>query len=99
VLVAKLAFEPEHAEVVAADKVDVITGLVLDPRNVVERHVGYRRIGEVDIGVDMLLLGEEHAAFDADVAGAVGRRGWSRNDCRSNCGEEIIAHWGCHPFL
>ena len=41
-LVAKLALEPEHAEVVAADEVDVIAGLVLDPGDVVERHVGVR---------------------------------------------------------
>src|SRR5438128_6477578 len=45
VLVAELALEPEHAEVVAADKVDVIAGLVLDPGDVVEGNVGHRRIG------------------------------------------------------
>ena len=34
-LVAKLAFEPEHAEVVAADQIDVIALLVFDAADVV----------------------------------------------------------------
>jgi hypothetical protein len=100
-LVADLTFEPEHAEVVSDEGVDVVAHLVVEAERIVERRVGRdqrrsscrglrRRVVDEQVGV--LILREEDAAFDADVAGAVaghGRRG--NRGCR-NGGEKIFSH-------
>ena len=93
-LVAELAFDPEHAEVVAADEVDVVAVLPPDPADVAFGDVGGRcgRSSEVDRSEDVLVPWEQDAAFDADIAGAVpgGRRSGDRG--RGDCGKKIFAH-------
>ncbi len=101
-LVAKLTFEPEHAEIVTGDHVDVVALLVVEPERVAEGRVGRpddnrrrRCLGGrvVDEQVGILILRDHDTTFDSDVAGAVAG---SRRRCHCgnrSCGEKIFAHW------
>src|SRR4051812_44833011 len=62
VLVAELAFEPEHPEVVTRVQIDVVAGLVADGRDLVRTEVLRPGVGEVDEAANMLAPREQDAA-------------------------------------
>ena len=89
-LVAKLTLEPEQAEIVAADDVDVIAGLELHIGDVVADDVGPGDGvgGEVHRPVEILRLREQDTALDPDIAALVagrGRRGDRHRGSASGC--------------
>jgi hypothetical protein len=96
-LVTDLSFDPEHAEVVAADHVGVVTRLVVDVgSSIIMRQAagdagkGRGGIGSVDIdaGVPWCRCSDFHPHIRRTVA-SHGRRG----DCRRrNGGKQEIAH-------
>ena len=92
-LVAELAFDPEHAEVVAEDRVEIVARLIIDPERVVgdEVHWHWRQRSrrhlsgaEADVDVGILVPRRHDAALDAEVQRAVARGGRSGDD-RSGC--------------
>ena len=97
-LEAGFAFEPEHAEVVAADQIDVPAGLEVDVGEGLKRNVGYGGDGKIDRSADVLVLWEQDAAFDTDIAGAVAsdRRSCDRDG--SDSGKQVFAHLD-NPFF
>ena len=56
-LVAKLAFQPEHSEVVSGDGVDIESGLVVDVERIVVRRIGNCRVDVIDRRVGVRILG------------------------------------------
>ena len=94
-LPAQLAFEPEHAEIVTNDGIDIEALLIVDPDGVFLSEVSrsddqwrrYDRLRgvEQDRRVSILILREQDAAFDAEIGRSVAglRRGRYRD--RGNC--------------
>ena len=79
VLVAKLAFKPEHAEIVACVEVDVIADLVADTGEAGRREIRAKRVDEVDRAKDVIASWEQNAGVDAGILRAVAGRGWRRD--------------------
>jgi hypothetical protein len=90
-LVAELAFEPEHAEVIAADDIDVVASLVLraevaDAAAEIRAEIILAAVIAVGgVHVHVLAGREQEAPFESDIAAVVTSCRRCRNGSRGGC--------------
>jgi hypothetical protein len=93
VLVAELALELEHTEVVTADEIEVQALLVPVAAEVCLSEVGGTGVGEDHLTRHVLRFGEQDAALEADIAVIVVRRRRRSGDYERGCArKQIFAH-------